>query len=172
MTFGFFIRVLLWFTVLLIPMLTAGFPLPYGVFALVPALVAIDGLAPRRVAVWVALTLLFSFVYRVPVGVLSVPIVAVALLDAGIRRSIRLDGEVSRISDTTRRAIQCVLWIVALVVCAALFEYVLYNAPFSFSQIAALWYRLSTGGVIALGAALFFAVLNRFPRRAPELRAW
>jgi hypothetical protein len=172
MMYARIVRIIAWLGVFTVPLLAAGYPMPYGIFALVPVLAAIDGVTPRRVAVWIGLTVLFELIYRVPVGILSLAVVAGAILDAGVRRGVRFDDTASRATISSRAAVRCVLWVVALLPVSAFFSWLLYGSSFSFSHVASLWLHASTGGVLAVGVFVLFIVLNRFTYRAPELRAW
>ena len=166
------VRILAWMVVFIVPLLSMGHPLPYGVFVLVPLLAAIDGVTFRRALIWVILTLLFVFVYRVPIGTLSAPLVLVMLVHVAAQRGVQLGGSASRLSQGARQGIQAVLWSVGFVLFSALASLLFYGVPLSGTQVFSLWYQLGTGGILVISGVLAFVLFNRFSYRLPDYRAW
>jgi hypothetical protein len=171
-TYARIIRVCLWLVVFLAPAVAAGYPLPYGVFALVPALAAVDGTSFRRVVLWAGLALCYAFIYRVPVGTLSLAILATSLVDVAVERGVRVDADATRLSRMGRRILRGLAWMVGMVVASALLDGLLYGAPFGLGDVASLWYRAHTGGIVVFAALVAALLLARTASRVSRVQSW
>jgi hypothetical protein len=162
------VRILLWLVVFVLPAVSAGFALPYGPYVLVPALVATDGVSARKMSFWLVLTFLYELLYRVPIGVLVVPILCLALIHAAIVSLIQFGStrNVDYIGSgfVVRTIGVALLWAVGMVMLSAVWSALVLGGPsFSPTMLKLVWLQARTGG-LALAAILISLVALRVVR--------
>jgi len=175
MTRALLVRILVWLIVFLAPTISFGYPLPYGVFLLIPVLVVVDGLGTGRLLVWIGLTVLFELFFRVPLGMLSGPILVLAGIQSVLRRGIRLEARAFGISGPSllaRRLLLCGVWTAGMIVFSALMGWFVYDASLTISQMASIWNHLATGGLAAGTVLILFLLLQYFAFPVPQEPAW
>lgn len=147
-------RIILWTAAFLIPSLMFGVPVPHTPYVLIPALAAVDGLADRfafrRVLLWLVLVFLYEITYSLPTGVLTVPVLTMALVHVGASRMIRMEslsdalvGQAVRIKPLAlMRSIGIALvWMGGLIILSAVWgSAVASGALFSWQAVFAVWW--------------------------------